>query len=256
MNKMSTNGWNTKRLIEGFWTFEKGKENEYTYRVFYFRGMNKKAINDKIKEINQIMDKQNDMLHYAYPSADECEKIITDKSIRLWERKINDFDFMKVKLGNGNIPLKIHIKSENKSFQMEDDELLDIYYDITNQARILKDAPVSFSMTQNNIFAIICKEKGKRCLYMKNIIMQLIAMQSYTNLKLVFLLSDNTSAEFQFAKMLPHVWNNRHDMRFFADNEKDIKEIIICNSGCGTDVCLYRRGKSGIRTYWWTQHFR
>lgn len=185
----------------------------------------KKYINDKIKEINQIMDKQNDMLHYAYPSADECEKIITDKSIRLWERKINDFDFMKVKLGNGNIPLKIHIKSENKSFQMEDDELLDIYYDITNQARILKDAPVSFSMTQNNIFAIICKEKGKRCLYMKNIIMQLIAMQSYTNLKLVFLLSDNTSAEFQFAKMLPHVWNNRHDMRFFADNEKDIKEI-------------------------------
>ncbi len=52
MNKMSTNGWNTKRLIEGFWTFEKGKENEYTYRVFYFRGMNKKAINDKIKELS------------------------------------------------------------------------------------------------------------------------------------------------------------------------------------------------------------
>lgn len=53
MNKMSTNGWNTKRLIEGFWTFEKGKENEYTYRVFYFRGMNKKAINDKIKELEK-----------------------------------------------------------------------------------------------------------------------------------------------------------------------------------------------------------
>lgn len=185
----------------------------------------KKYINDKIKEINQIMDKQKETLHYAYPSADECEKIIDDKSIRLWERKINDFDFMKVKLGNGNIPLKIQIKSENKSFQMEDDELLDIYYDTTNQARILKDAPVSFSMIENNILAIICKDNEKRILYMKNIIMQLIAMQSYTNLKLVFLLNDKTSLDFQFAKMLPHVWDDRHEIRFFGDNEKDIKDI-------------------------------
>ena len=65
----------------------------------------------------------------------------------------------------------------------------------------------------------------KRILYMKNIIMQLIAMQSYTNLKLVFLLNDKTSLDFQFAKMLPHVWDDRHEIRFFGDNEKDIKDI-------------------------------
>lgn len=53
MNEMSNKGWNTKSLIEGFWTFEKGKENEYTYRVFYFRGMNKKAIDDKIKDLEK-----------------------------------------------------------------------------------------------------------------------------------------------------------------------------------------------------------
>ena len=45
-----------------------------------------------------LRGKQKETLHYAYPSADECEKIIDDKSIRLWERKINDFDFMKVKI--------------------------------------------------------------------------------------------------------------------------------------------------------------
>ena len=27
MNKMSTKGWNTKSLTEGFWKFEKGKAN-------------------------------------------------------------------------------------------------------------------------------------------------------------------------------------------------------------------------------------
>ena len=53
MNKMSSKGWNTKSLTEGFWIFEKGKENEYKYRIYYFRGMNKKAINNKIEEFKK-----------------------------------------------------------------------------------------------------------------------------------------------------------------------------------------------------------
>lgn len=53
MNKMSSKGWNTKSLIEGFWTFEKGNKNEYTYRVYYFRGMDEKSICDKIKQLKK-----------------------------------------------------------------------------------------------------------------------------------------------------------------------------------------------------------
>ncbi len=53
MNKMSSNGWNAKSLVEGFWTFEKGKSNEYTYRVYYFRGMTKEAIKKKIKDLEK-----------------------------------------------------------------------------------------------------------------------------------------------------------------------------------------------------------
>ena len=52
MNKMSAQGWNTKSLIEGFWNFEESQE-KYTYRIYYFRGMNKKDINNKIKELEK-----------------------------------------------------------------------------------------------------------------------------------------------------------------------------------------------------------
>lgn len=53
MKLMSSYGWNTKSLVEGFWTFEKGKSNEYTYRVYYFRGINKEEINKKIKDLEK-----------------------------------------------------------------------------------------------------------------------------------------------------------------------------------------------------------
>lgn len=49
MNQMSCKGWNTKSLTEGFGNFEKGKENEYTYRIYYFRGMSKKLYTTKLK---------------------------------------------------------------------------------------------------------------------------------------------------------------------------------------------------------------
>ena len=53
MNEMSSLGWNTKSLIEGFWKFEKGKPNEYIYRIYYFRGLNNKEIHNKIEELKK-----------------------------------------------------------------------------------------------------------------------------------------------------------------------------------------------------------
>ncbi|MDO4376167.1 MAG: DUF2812 domain-containing protein [bacterium] len=53
MNLMSSKGWLATSLVEGFWNFEKGKENEYTYRVYYFRGMTQKEIDKKINELKK-----------------------------------------------------------------------------------------------------------------------------------------------------------------------------------------------------------
>ena len=53
MNKMSKFGFQTKSLVEGFWTFEKDNKSEYIYRVYYFRGMSKEAIFNKISELEK-----------------------------------------------------------------------------------------------------------------------------------------------------------------------------------------------------------
>lgn len=53
MNYMSSKGYQAKSLVEGFWTFKKGKPSEYIYRVYYFRGMSKEQIAQKIKELQK-----------------------------------------------------------------------------------------------------------------------------------------------------------------------------------------------------------
>ncbi len=44
VKKMCDQGWTTKSLVEGIWTFEPCKPGQYVYRVAYLRGKSKDEI--------------------------------------------------------------------------------------------------------------------------------------------------------------------------------------------------------------------
>ena len=86
----------------------------------------KEYINKKIQQIDDIMIRQKNILFNKYLSAQECAKIIADKSSRLWERRIEDDDFLKIRVGLGDIPIEADIEYPNKEFSMEDDNLVEL----------------------------------------------------------------------------------------------------------------------------------
>ena len=61
--------------------------------------------------------------------------------------------------------------------------------------------------------------------FVQNIILQLITFQSYDELKLVFLLKKDNMKKWEYVKMIPHIWDNAKQIRFFADDYEDMKEI-------------------------------
>jgi len=179
----------------------------------------------KNEYINNIMNKQRSILFKNYVSAEECAQIILEKNSRLWERKIEDYDFLSVRFGIGDIPLEIDIQYPEEKFEMEDDNLLEILNNIASNSKTLKSAPIVTSLTDKNISAIITNEETDMDSFIQNIIIQLITFHSYEDLKLVFLLKDDKQKKWDYVKMLPHVWNNTKQIRFFADNYDDMKEI-------------------------------
>lgn len=60
--------------------------------------------------------------------------------------------------------------------------------DFTKEVKTLKDAPVTISLTKQKIIAYIDKEEENIDKFMQNMFIQLMAFQSYDELKLVFLL--------------------------------------------------------------------
>ena len=185
----------------------------------------KQYLNKKRNSINEIKNKQRQILYENYLSADDCTRIILSNNHRLWERKIEDYDFMNIRIGLGKVPLNIEISYPQEKFAMVDDNLVEELNNIIKDSQTIDESPITVSLCKDNISAVISKNKDFTIKYMKNIILQLIAFQSYEDLKLVFLLNKNTSKEWQYVKMLPHVWNNSKQIRFFADNSDDINEL-------------------------------
>lgn len=205
-------------FIRLFVTKRQAKKAESKRQIEY-----KKYINSNIIKINSIMEKQSKILKNENMSAEQCERVILEKSPELWERRITDGDFLNVNVGNGNRTLELGINKGEEGFSLEKDNLLDIYHDVANKARILENVPITTSFSEKNIASVISKDEKKIEEYMESIIMQLIALHSYTDLKLVFFVKDEE--KWDYVKMLPHVWDNTKKLRFFGNRAKDIKEI-------------------------------
>ena len=146
----------------------------------------KEYINSKIKLIDKIMINQRKILFDNYVSAEECTKIILERTSRLWERKIEEHDFLTVRLGIGDVPLNIDIQYPEKQFSMEDDNLVEILDNIANKSKILKSAPIVLSLIEKNISSIIVGNEDTLEKFMQNLFLQLIAFHSYEDLKIVF----------------------------------------------------------------------
>lgn len=189
----------------------------------------KAYLENKLKIIDEELLANKKLLSTIYPTFQECLDIILNKDARLWERKVSDADFLTVKLGNGNVPsnIKISMDKREESFEdeTENEEFDELIEQCVQRAKTLTNAPVLLSFVDKQFSAIIADNENDKFKLIQNILLQLVTFQSYDELKLVFLLKNNGSRNWDFAKMLPHTWNSSKDLRFFAYDYAKIKEI-------------------------------
>ena len=185
----------------------------------------KEYLENKSEQINKIMSDQRKILFENYPSPEECTDIILHKGAKLWERKIDDYDFLTVRLGIGDIPLKLDINYPEEQFTMDDDNLIEILDNIVKNSKLLKAAPISVSLVEKNVLALITKKNEKAEKFIQSLIIQLITFQSYEDLKLVFFLKEEKNENLEYVRMLPHVWDNAKQIRFFTYDMDEMNEV-------------------------------
>ncbi|MCR8643643.1 type VII secretion protein EssC [Paenibacillus sp. N1-5-1-14] len=183
-------------------------------------------IEDVRQEIASTSEYQKQILHENHVTIDNCVSRIKHLKRNLWERTYRQDDFLKISLGIGNLPLAADIKFPEKRFSLDDDHLQEQLYSLAQEPKTLEQVPISLSLLDDWVSGMI----GRRPLVIdeaRGLILQLTALHSYDELKLVFLYDKKEADTWEFVKWLPHVWSNDKSIRFIATEPSEVKELSV-----------------------------
>ena len=172
------------------------------------------------------MNIQRQILIDNYLPLSETKNIIYSKKRNLWEREIDQEDFLDLRLGIGSTELKGTVSFPEQHFSVESDNLLEEVYKLGAESRILENVPISLSFVKRNNTAIIGTGTKKQE-FINGLIIQMIAYHSYEDLKIVILTNEKNESNWEYLKVLPHCWSNDKSTRYFATNIDEAKEISL-----------------------------
>lgn len=209
------------RLTERFTKKQQKKKNQLSKNKY------KDYLKNKEKELQDEAKLQKEILEENLISNIECYNTIINKKVGMWSRRIEQDDFLKVRLGVGQYPLNVEISYPEESFTVEDDVLADEARNVGKSFMKLNNVPIGYSFYERRITAVMGNEYKVRK-FIENILMQLVTFHSYDDFKIVFITSNKNEKNWEFMKYLPHCFEDDMQLRFFAANLDDAK--IISNS--------------------------
>ena len=181
-------------------------------------------IEQKRNFIKNVMNAQATALIESFPPIEELKKTILFRKTNLWERERDQDDFLKVRVGTGTEPVKLDIRYPEEHFSLQVDDLKSVTNKLVSDSKDLENVPITISFVEKYISALVGESPviEKICY---GIILQLIAYHSYDDLKLVFFTNEEKAEFWDFAKVLPHCWNDEKTVRYFAKTVDDMRQI-------------------------------
>lgn len=195
---------------------EKKRQDKYLAYLDYIRD-----------EIKRKCKEQSDVLYENAVSPSECEERISSVSTKLWERVNGQDDFLKLRLGLGELPLDIDVKYSEKKFTMEDDNLQDAMFSLGTEPKMLSGVPISVSFVENRTIGIY-GAYAARMNMLKSMILQTVALHSYDEVKLMLFVDKSKEEEWNFVRPIQHFWNDDKTERYFATTPDEAKELSVC----------------------------
>lgn len=180
-------------------------------------------IEEKRKAIVSAKNEQTSILNNNSMKISELVETINKRYTRLWQRRIEDDDFLELNLGYGNYPMQIDIKYPDDHFSMVEDNLKEMVSKLGKEPKLLSNVPVNFSLRKNFISGIIGNKEINE--YTRRLLIQILALHSYDDLKIVILTDEEKRYQWDYFRNIPHCFTDDKSLRFFATNNDEYKEV-------------------------------
>lgn len=181
------------------------------------------GIRDHLFAISKI---QTEILRENYPTLEECTARVMERRRNLWERSTEHADFLRLRLGTGSLPLTVDIHYPEQHFAMEDDNLMHDLARLEGEPKLLPDVPVTYCLREDSVSGILGAQ-GLVQDFARGLILQIAALHSYDEVKLVFLIDEEEMPAWEFVRWLPHIWADDRSVRFLATDEQEVRALSV-----------------------------
>lgn len=140
-----------------------------------------------------------------HPALDSLIDIARNDA-RRWERRVQDPDFLVVRLGVGDEPLAspLTMGADTGPLNEFDPVCLEAAKELQNRYSVLHDQPITLDLTELGNLSVFGRPDVTRSLA-HGIVAQLVTFHSPNDLQVAVVRSDATAREWDWVKWLPHV---------------------------------------------------
>lgn len=182
----------------------------------------------KRKELTEEAKLQKNILFENLITVNECLNIIKNRSINFWDKRVDQSDFLVVRLGIGKEKLDVKIEYPDEGFTIEESELKDNADKLVNEFKYIESVPIGYSLYENKTTAVM-GERNKAVNFVHNVILQLITFYSYEDIKIAIFTNESNKNNFSYLRYLKHTFTNEMNFRFFAtdlDSTKNVSDYL------------------------------
>lgn len=182
-------------------------------------------ITEKEQEIMAARDNELRIRRINQPEIEENIQEVFDFGKRLFEKDIDDDDFLDVYLGTGRVEATREVKITKKEFIDNDDELSLIPEKVYHRYEYIYNAPIVVKVAENSSMGVV-GDYTALCDMLKNFTMDIVTRHYYKEVKLYYLFEKESGEKFSWVRWLPHVYNEHLKIKNIIIDEESQNLIL------------------------------
>ncbi len=204
---------------------KKEEQKEETIRNESYR----KYLAKKENEILELYKRNADVLEkHLFPTPSKLLNSFEEKKLPLffWERKIEDPDFLSVRLGLGSVLSEVKAQTMEERFTVEQDDLQSLANEIAKHYRYHYDAPIGFSLLNSRMIGVFGNTRTVKQI-VNAIWLNIVTLHSPNDVKTVALYSSVYDDNIQtMYSDLPHTWENEKNIHYISYNPNQATKLL------------------------------
>lgn len=201
-----------------------GNKRKYKKQLKEREDIYRETLKKHWQELEMYTYREASLLREWNPTPEECMKRIKERESTLWERSSFDPDFLSLRLGIGNLPSSIQVIAP-KQDAYEQEPLIDEAIQLEREFKTLSDVPVLLPLSKAYVVGVV-GDRTANLDAMRQLVLQLVTHHSPDEVKLALFYSEKSAHEWDWARWLPHVWDDQRKIRFLAKNRGQAREVV------------------------------